>query len=412
MPLIERRYGVWLHADRVGTLNQRGDYTWFTFSDDYLGNAERAVLGLAFEEDLHARHSSALRLPPWFSNLLPEGPLRNWIAHDRAVSPDREMELLAQVGRDLPGAVQVLVEDQPPEFLDELRIGDSSPALSVPEKAAAGWRFSLAGVALKFSMLKKGDRLVLPAFGQGGDWIVKLPDPLYVDVPRNEHTMMSLAAAAGIEVPEHVLVPREKLDSLPDEAWRGTETLAYAVKRFDRGERRALVHIEDLAQVRNRYAEAKYEGNLETVAALVYRRRDEAALREFARRVAFNVLVSNGDAHLKNWSLIYSHPRIPTLSPVYDLVATGYYKIDDEPEDLGLKFGGTRRFDQVNLGFFKRLQDRLGASAADLPGCVVETVDRVASAWPKVAELLEGNQHLQDFVGVSIDARRRSLLGL
>lgn len=69
------------------------------------------MLGIVFEQDMHARHASALRLPPWFSNLLPEGRLRDWIAADEHISLDREMELLAAVGPDLPGAVRVLPEN-------------------------------------------------------------------------------------------------------------------------------------------------------------------------------------------------------------------------------------------------------------------------------------------------------------
>jgi serine/threonine-protein kinase HipA len=72
------------------------------------------VLGLLFEQDPLRTHAAALRLPPWFSNLLPEGLLREWIAADRGVSADREMELLAQVGHDLPGAVRVLPAPSPP----------------------------------------------------------------------------------------------------------------------------------------------------------------------------------------------------------------------------------------------------------------------------------------------------------
>jgi serine/threonine-protein kinase HipA len=72
------------------------------------------VLGLLFEQDPLRTHAAALRLPPWFSNLLPEGLLREWIAADRRVSADREMELLAQVGHDLPGAVRVLPAPSPP----------------------------------------------------------------------------------------------------------------------------------------------------------------------------------------------------------------------------------------------------------------------------------------------------------
>lgn len=100
----EIRHSVWLRSDRVGTLVQRGDYTRFVFSPQYLNDPDRPVLGLVFEQDLSARHAAALRLPCWFSNLLPEGRLREWIAADRKVSPQREMELLAQVGHDLPCA--------------------------------------------------------------------------------------------------------------------------------------------------------------------------------------------------------------------------------------------------------------------------------------------------------------------
>lgn len=121
--------------------------------------------------------------------------------------------------------------------------------------------------------------------------------------------MMSLSASAGITVPPVRLVHRDELDGLPPNVWPGREEWAFAVRRFDRTDAREPVHIEDLAQVRNVYPDNKYQGNYETVAALVYRGRDISGLREFARRLAFTVLISNGDAHLKNWSLIY--PRRP-----------------------------------------------------------------------------------------------------
>lgn len=413
MPPNERRYGVWLYSERVGTLNQRGDYTWFAFSEEYLADPARPVLGLAFEENLRGRHASALRLPPWFSNLLPEGRLRDWIANSKGVSVDREMELLAQVGRDLPGAVQVLPEDEPPDVLHPPPQLVQSIANQIAfDPNSQEWRFSLAGVALKFSMVQQGNRLTLPAYGEGGDWIVKLPDPTYVDVPRNEHAMMSLAGAAGITVPAQHLVHRNSLTGLPEGVWQSREEYAYAVRRFDRLDDRAFVHIEDLAQVRNIYPYGgdKYMGNFETVASLIYRGRDLPALQEFARRLAFNVVISNGDAHLKNWSLIYLDRRIPTLSPAYDLVSTAVYRAGSGPEDLGLKFGGSRRLDQVSLGKFRRLQERLGASVADLPGCVVDTVDRVVSAWPSFSGLLDENPDLQAAVDKSIRARSQALL--
>lgn len=414
MSLTERRYGVWLYSDRIGALNQRGDYTWFAFSEEYLADPGRAVLGLIFEQDLRRRHASALRLPPWFSNLLPEGRLRDWIAADRGVSADREMELLAQVGHDLPGAVRIVLEDGAPdsEAWDPEALQHEQTTADSGDGRALGWRFSLAGVGLKFSMLRQNDRLTLPAFGEGGDWVVKLPDATYVDVPRNEHAMMMLAASVGIEVPEHTLVRRGDLEGLPEHVWPGSEEFAYAVRRFDRGENRTPIHIEDFAQVRNfsPHAGQKYQGSFETVAALVYRRRDLDGLYEFVRRLTFNILISNGDAHLKNWSLIYRDRRVPTLSPAYDLVSTAFYQTGDSPEDLGLRFDGTKRFDQVKVDGFARLEKKLGVTGADLAGCAVDTIERVVAAWPAVAGLLDANPRLRDSIAQSIQQRSRTLL--
>jgi serine/threonine-protein kinase HipA len=408
----ETYYGVWLYGTQVGVLSQRNDFTWFRFTDAYLSDPGRSILGLVFEENLGAPHTAMLRLPAWFSNLLPEGVLREWIAQEREVSPEREMELLAQVGHDLPGAVQVVAEDLLPDSLGEVPTMSGSDSGGEFDVGAPRWRFSLAGVGLKFSMVRANDRLTLPVYGEGGDWIVKLPDTEFKDVPRNENAMMSLAGYAGIEVPEHMLVHRSELDNLPDRVWPGTEEYAYAVRRFDRGEQRELIHIEDFAQVRNIYPYdgRKYQGNFETVAALAYRGYDVSALQEVARRIAFNVLISNGDAHLKNWSLIYRDPRRPALAPAYDLVSTEFYRQVGYPEDLGLRFGKSRSFNRVNLSSFARLQTKLGATSASLVDVVAETVDRTVAAWSDVVPLVESNPDLCDSIGRSIRSRRGTLL--
>jgi serine/threonine-protein kinase HipA len=158
------------------------------------------------------------------------------------------------------------------------------------------------------------------------------------------------------------------LASLPDEVWPQQERVAYAIRRFDRAPDRTLIHIEDLAQVRNFNPDDKYNGTLETAAALIYRRRDTASLLEFVRRVAFNILIVNGDAHLKNWSLIYRDPRIPTLAPAYDIVATSIYRPRGLPENTGLKFCGTKRFERITAACFASLQVKLGLRRLLAPG--------------------------------------------
>ncbi|MEU6849793.1 HipA domain-containing protein [Actinacidiphila alni] len=411
-------YAVLLHGSRVGTLCQRGDHTRFLMTDRYVEDPTRRVLGLRFEENLRAPYASALKLPVWFSNLLPEGPLREWIATERGVSLDREMELLAQVGHDLPGAVQVLPVAGPDDDWEwkESSTHEERHAEASGRSGPSPWRFSLAGVALKFSMLAQGDRLTVPAAGELGDWLVKFPDYQHADVPRNEFAMMSLAKSVGIDVPDVRLLHRDELDGLPDRMWPNAEEWAYAVRRFDRASdgSRSRIHIEDFAQVRDKYPRDKYSSTFETVAAVAYRGRDLASLREAARRIAFSTVVGNGDAHLKNWSLIYRDGRSPSLSPVYDLVSTVSYSPDGQPEDLGMKFGGSRRFERVGLSTFERLEKtldrRFGESGAHLADVAEDTARAVRDQWPAHEEMLAEAPALRDAVGVWIsDAATRLL---
>ncbi|EYT82663.1 phosphatidylinositol kinase [Streptomyces sp. Tu 6176] len=394
--LPEVFHAVLLHGVRVGTLCQRGDHTRFVLNQSYVENSSRPVLGLRFEEHLTGAYAAALRLPRWFSNLLPEGPLREWIAQDRGVSLDREMELLAQVGHDLPGAVQVLPADGPDDGW-EWNEASTAKRSGGSARAAGGsspWSFSLAGVALKFSLLARGDRLTVPAGGELGDWLVKFPDYRHSHVPRNEFAMMSLAGQVGIDVPEVRLVHRDELDGIPERMWPNREEWAYAVRRFDRSQQpdRTRIHIEDFAQVKDIYPIDKYNSSFETVASFAYRGHDLQALREAVRRIAFSVIVGNGDAHLKNWSLIY-HDRItPSLSPVYDLVSTIPYTPFGEVEDLGLKLGGSKRFEAVTAASFahleRRLDHRFGTTGAELGDIAVRMAEHLVETWSAHEQML------------------------
>src|SRR5258706_28499 len=91
-------------------------------------------------------------------------------------------------------------------------VGSSPATKTSPARRDAGpqpSKFSLAGVGLKFSMLRDGAKFTCTATGEGGDWIVKLPDSRFAGVPRNEFVMMRFAAAVGIEVPDVTMVHRD-----------------------------------------------------------------------------------------------------------------------------------------------------------------------------------------------------------
>lgn len=203
--------------------------------------------------------------------------------------------------------------------------------------------------------------------------------------------MMTLAGRVGIAVPATRLVHRDELEDIPDVLWPAGESFALAVERFDPKPGDERVHIEDFAEVRGFYpGEDKYRGTYETLASLIHRRHDRPSVLELVRRLAFIVLIRNGDAHLKNFSLIYPDRRIPKLAPAYELVATShYYDGAGRPDTLALRLGGDRRFETVSAGTFATLQRKLEVPDASFVDEVAQTVERVLAHWPDVRERLE-----------------------
>lgn len=375
--MIEAVYAVLLHGEHVGAIHRRDAFTKFVFDQDYWDRPDRGVLGRWFEDHPRKQPWAADGgVPTWFSNLLPEGRLRQLIAREQGMSARREIDLLVRIGGDLPGAVQVVPD--PGAHFDEGFESAADGPVNVPEPSGR-LRFSLAGVGLKFSMRQEGDRLVLPAHGKGGDWIVKTPDGSYPGLVANEAAVMRLASDVGIEVPEVHVRHRDQVDELGEGAWPSDEDEAYVVRRFDR-RAEGRVHIEDFAQVLGRFGvgEGKYRSTVETVAAIAYRGRDRASLREMVRRSVFNLLVGNGDAHLKNWSLIYPDRKIARLSPAYDLVCTAVYP---NQADLGLPFFGTARISEISRDYFARLQASLKVEGGDVLDVVDETIERFSETW-------------------------------
>jgi serine/threonine-protein kinase HipA len=362
--------GVHLDQEPVGELSVVGEAVEFRLLESYRNRYPRRVLGQVFEDDPSRVHRSRVKLPPFFSNLLPEGALRALVAGQIGVKAEQEPYLLAQLGDDLPGATRVVVLDPS----DDETAGEPEPA---KEEQADVLKFSLAGVQLKFSAIQSASRaMTIPAHGQGGDWIVKLPDPRFPGVPENEWSMMTLARDAGLDVAEALLLPLSSVLGLPGEVRRNPSAMALAVRRFDRvaGGR---VHMEDFAQVRDVRPREKYkDANFETIARIVANVAPES-VEEFIRRLVFNVAVGNGDAHLKNWSLLYPDGTNAVLSPAYDLVSTIQYLPDD---DLGLNLAKSKRFEDVGLASFERLRDK---ARLEMPvtSIVRDAVTRIRSSW-------------------------------
>ncbi len=255
---------------------------------------------------------------------------------------------------------------------------DEEPPPSPPREQGV-LRFSLAGVQLKLSMLREGERLTLPASGRGGKWIVKLPSPSWSALPENEHATMTWAKRAGLHVAEHELMPLNRLHGVPEELLDGLTGSAFVTRRYDRLESDRRIHQEDFAQVLDVYPEKKYDAaNHETIANIIFRLTGIEGLHEYLRRLVFVVLSGNGDAHLKNWSLYYPNDTQAELSPAYDLVATVQYL---PKEKLALNLAKSKSFEDVSIASFQRLARKIGVDEADITELVRSSVAATLDAW-------------------------------
>jgi len=369
---------VLLHGQQIGTItNAPGDQSLFAFDDAYVADPQRPTLSLRFKDALGGLITdiakTRTRVSPFFSNLLPEAPLRDYLARKAGVNAKREFQLLWALGADLPGAITVAQADGnplPPDVADH-QVAES-------DRLKHALRFSLAGVQLKLPAIEVAPGgLAIPQHGIGGSWIVKLASARFEMLPENEFSMMTLAAKIGMDVPDITLLALDDIVGLPD-GFGGLGGSAFAVRRFDRSDA-GLIHSEDFAQVFDMWPEDKYKRiSYRNIANVLAAETPQDDIAEFVRRIVFNALIGNADMHAKNWSLIYPERRGARLSPAYDFISTIPYLNDTKS---ALTVGRTKKMYEFSLAELDYL-----ASKARLPEKLVrnmakETVARFHEIW-------------------------------
>lgn len=281
---------------------------------------------VALNMPLRAASYTGNTLPAIFAMNLPEGYLHDRIVQRFAkhVKLD-EMRLLSIIGSNQIGRLSFAIPDVAPEVarpqvgLRELLEGGHSPELFeflVDAYLGSG----ISGVQPKV--------LIPDADAVGGDGrrtmvhsnlIIKAGGGEYPGLAINEFLCMEAARRAGIETPPFYLSNDGEL---------------FVMSRFDLEDGRAL-GFEDMAVLMGRNYEPtgnyKYQGSYEQMAVVIQGYCRESAAESLARLfeyVTLSVMVRNGDAHLKNFGLLYSHPdaeSAPRLAPLYDVVTTTAY---------------------------------------------------------------------------------------
>ena len=190
-------------------------------------------------------------------------------------------------------------------------------------------RISISGVQEKLSLALDKNGLHLTKEGEQGLYLLK-PIPIDVKktamVPANEHVTMQIAQQVyGIETAENALI------------FFTDGTPAYITKRFDVKKDGTKWGKEDFATLagkskENGGANFKYAYSYEALGLLFqkYVPAWRVEIEKYFRLVLFNYVFSNGDAHLKNFSLLESPTGDYLLSPAYDLLNTRLHVADTD----------------------------------------------------------------------------------
>lgn len=259
-------------------------------------------------------------------------------------------------------------------------------------------KISISGVQEKLSAIIKGGKIVLAPECEAGRYIVK-PAPDYKNlrfrnnIPANEHLTMQIAGQVyKIKTADNALA--FFTDGQP----------VYITRRFDYAPDGSKISQDDFASIagkteRNYGKDFKYTGSYEDAAMLL--RRNVAAwqveMTKFFTLVVFNYIFSNGDAHLKNFSLHATDKGDYVLTPAYDLMNTSIH-IDDG--DFALQGG------LMPMSEYSDIYDKTGHPCKDdfftfgrrigvLPKKIDSIIEMFATEQPRVYELIE-NSFLED----------------
>lgn len=385
----------------VGRLVEKGSELWFQYDAEFLGRRlEISPFALRLRTGLY--NVEARDLWGVFHDSLPDTFGRKALYRElakRGLPTDSVLDMLAVQGSRAMGALTYCpnYDDPDPPPALELAIlaqdamalyGDSSAKVLEALVRAAG---TAGGARPKVVVGRTPDGRLWPDGGvvpqEATRWLIKFTgeDPAYSGAL--EAAYMTLAKAAGIDVPEHEVLEAE-----------GGERY-FAVKRFDRdGVIRHHMHTFGGMAVRGSDNLVDY-ADLLGVTHLVTR--DVEAVHECFRRMVFNVLVGNGDDHDRNFAFLMDAKGVWRVSPAYDMTWT-----PRKPMHTLLVAGKDRDITRADCAAVAEAVAIRKRDAEPL----IEQVWAGVRSWLSVADQYALPGHVIDQVHATIMARAQLLL--
>jgi len=339
-PTRARSLGVWMNGERVGTWTfpARGPQQ-FTYDETWLHSSQFRPLSLSLPTGLGAATLSGDAVESWFDNLLPDSDAIRRRAQARfQTASTRAFDLLAAIGRDCAGAVQLLPPDQEPSGIDRidarplsnqeigrrLRAVTAAPAPGFLGPESDELRLSVAGAQEKTAFLWHNNQWCLPLGGTPTTHLFKLPMGVigggqidFSTSVENEWLCSKVLEAFGLPVASSEMA-----------SFVGERCLI--VQRFDRrlhasGTYWLRLPTEDCCQATSTPAAKKYENNggpgMVAIAGLLAQSSERSDLVTFFKAQVLFWMLRAIDGHAKNFSLFLNSGGRFQLTPLYDVLS-------------------------------------------------------------------------------------------
>lgn len=396
---------VLCNGEPVGALRRRRGQLSLTYLDSWRRREDATPVSLSMP--LAARDHLHRVVDPFLWGLLPDNDavLARW-GRDFQVSTSHPFGLLANVGEDLPGAMQLVRPGRVAELegtteggkVTWLDTADVAEMLSGVRRDHTAWlahraegRWSLAGAQPKIALLRDGDCWGRPTGRIPTTHILKPAVAGLDEHDLNEHLCLRAARHLGLRAAH-------------TEVGEFDGERAIVVERYDRipvGKTWPRVHQEDMCQALGLHPSRKYQSDggpspTDIVSLLRDAMPSEAAVpavTSFVDALVFNWLIAGPDAHAKNYAVLLAGPQV-RLAPLYDIAsALAYPEFHPPKVKLAMKIGGYYRLSAIGRTAWVRLAEEVRVDQALLIDRIRVLIDRVADAFataavdPEVASL-------------------------
>jgi serine/threonine-protein kinase HipA len=361
-----RALSIWMNGIRAGqwSIDSKGGHE-FRYADSWLDNSEARPISLSLPLAPEDQPYRGVVVSAYFDNLLPDSSeIRQRIRTRYTAASLSAFDLLAEVGRDCVGAIQLLPEDQdPPKTggiegrpIDEDEIENILKGLTSTgtggRETYEEFRISLAGAQEKTALLWHKERWLVPHGSTPTTHIIKLPlgrigrlGPDMSGSVENEWLCSRITSALGLQTARCEMA-------------RFGEVTALVITRFDRriSDETAILRLpqEDFCQVTGTPPGSKYEADggpgIKTIMSLLLGSQDSAKDRKafFLAQLLFWLLAAP-DGHAKNFSVFIERGGRFRMTPLYDVISAypvmghGSELIPPEKPKLAMAFSGKNR---------------------------------------------------------------------